>query len=162
MALVLNSYLTFKIGEEVFGVNVAKVMEIREYSSPKPLPKTLPFVSGVIEYRDEIIPLIDTGVKFGMSPVSIKTETCIVILQLVSNTLDKTYRVGILVDSVSDVVECDDSTMKNIEEDYKPNYIFSTYQSNDQLVFILNTDMVFNQKEVIGMLEMVNKHNKRS
>lgn len=162
MASLLNSYLTFKIGEEVFGVNVAKVMEIREYQPPKPLPQTMPFVSGVIEYRDEIIPLIDTGIKFGMSPITINPGTVIVILQLISDTLGKTYRVGILVDAVSDVLECDDATMKSIADDYKPHYILSTCQSEEQLVFILNADVVFSQKEIIGMLDMLNKLKKES
>lgn len=162
MASVLNSYLTLKIGEQVFGVNVAKVMEIREYQAPKPLPQPLPFVPGVIEYRDEIIPLIDTGIKFGMSPITIQSGTCIVILQLISDTLGKTYRVGILVDTVADVLECDDTNMKNINNDYKPHYIYSTCQTDNHLVFILNADVVFSQKEIIGMLDMVNKLKKQA
>lgn len=162
MASIINSYLTFKIGEEIFGVNVAKVMEIREYLRPKPLPQTLPFVSGVIEYLDEIIPLINTGIKFGMAPVTIQPETCIVILQLISDSLGKTYRVGILVDNVADVLECEDSSMKGISDDYKPQYIHSTYTTDDKLVFILNADVVFNQKEIIGMLDMTNKFKKQN
>ncbi len=153
----MNSYLTFKIGEDVFGVNVVSVMEIREYLQPKPLPQTLPFVLGVVEYRDEIIPIIDTGIKFGMSPIKVNSGTCTIILQLMSDTLAKSYRVGILVDTVADVLECDGSVLKNISEDYKPHYILSTYSSEDKMVFILNADVVFSQKEVIGMLEMVNK-----
>ncbi len=162
MASILNSYLTFLIGEEVFGVNVTKVMEITEYQTPKPLPQTLPFVSGVIQFRDEIIPLIDTGIKFGMSPVAILPGTCIIILQLISDTLGKTYRVGVLVDAVSDVLECDNIDMKSIEDDYKPNYILTTYPVEDKLIFILNADVVFSQKEIIKMIEMINKQKKES
>jgi purine-binding chemotaxis protein CheW len=162
MASITNSYLTLKIGEEVFGVNVAKVMEIREYQPPKPLPQTFPFVLGVVEYRDEIIPLIDTAIKFGMPPIIIEPGSCIVILQLISDSLGKTYRMAVLVDSVADVLECDDAQMKGINDDYKPNYIISTYSADDKLVFILNADLVFNQKEIIGMLDMINKLKKES
>jgi purine-binding chemotaxis protein CheW len=162
MASITNSYLTLKIGEEVFGVNVAKVMEIREYQPPKPLPQTFPFVLGVVEYRDEIIPLIDTAIKFGMAPITIEPSSCIVILQLISDSLGKTYRMAVLVDSVADVLECDDAQMKGINDDYKPNYIISTYSADDKLVFILNADLVFNQKEIIGMLDMINKLKKES
>jgi purine-binding chemotaxis protein CheW len=157
MASIMNSYLTLKIGEEIFGVNVAKVMEIREYQPPKPLPQTFPFVLGVIEYRDEIVPLIDTAVKFGMSPIAIAPGTCIVILQLISDSLGKTYRIGVLVDTVADVLECEEAQMKTIVDDYKPNYIYSTFSTDDKLVFILNADVVFNQKEIIGMLDTINK-----
>ena len=162
MASIANSYLTLKVGEEMFGMNVGKVMEIREYQPPKSLPQTFPFVLGVIEYRDEIIPIIDTGLKFGLAPISIQASSCIIILQLISDSLGKTYRIAILVDSVSDVLECEESQLKSINDDYKPNYISSIYSDEDKLVFILNADLVFNQKEIISMLEMINKIKKES
>jgi purine-binding chemotaxis protein CheW len=153
MASINNSYLTFKLGQEVFGVNVAKVMEIREYQQPRTLPQPLPFVSGVIEYEDEVIPLIDTGIKFGMAPVEVLAGTCIIVLQLVSSTLGKTYRVAILVDAVSDVVECEDGDLKTISDDYKPGYIDATYNNEENFIYILNADMVFSQKDIISMLD---------
>jgi purine-binding chemotaxis protein CheW len=155
MSVTINSYLTFKVGNETFGINVAKVMEIREYQQPQSLPQSLPFVSGVIAYNEEVIPLIDTGIKFGMDALTINTATCMVVLQLVNDVLGKTYRVAILVDTVSDVLESDDTSMKPIADDYRPEYIFSTYKQDDQFIYILNADRVFNQKEVIAILDSI-------
>jgi len=155
MSGTINSYLTFKVGKETFGVNVAKVMEIREYQQPKSLPQTLPFVSGVISYNEEIIPLIDTGVKFGMEPITINDATCFVVLQLVNDILGKTYRIAIMVDAVSDVLETDDALMKPISNDYRPEYILSSYSEDDKFIYILNADMVFNQKEIISILDSI-------
>ncbi|MDG5799398.1 chemotaxis protein CheW [Marinilabiliaceae bacterium ANBcel2] len=153
----MNSYLTFKIGEETFGVNVTKIMEIREYQKPNPIPEALKFVSGVIEYQNEVIPLIDTGVKFGLQPVTIETGTCIIIMQLISDTLGKSYRIGVLADSVADVLEYDDNKMKSITDEYSPKYIQSTIKHDDSLIYILNADKVFNQKEIISILNSVKK-----
>lgn len=157
MATNSNSYLTFKVGQETFGVNVVKVMEIREYVTPRVLPQSLPFVKGVVEYQDEVIPLIDTGLKFGLDEVRIDIDTVMIVLQLISDTLSKTYRVAILVDAVSDVLECDTSELKLISDDYRPGYIQSTYTQNDKFIYILNSDLVFNQKEVISMLDSLKK-----
>lgn len=157
MASDKNSYLTFRVGDETFGVNVLKVMEIREYSKPKNLPQTLPFVKGVVEYQDEIIPLVDTGVKFGMTPIKIDESTIVVVLQLINHMLSKTFRLAILVDEVSDVLECDDSEMKIISEDYSPGYIYATYSEGEKFIYILDSDVVFNEKEIIAILDSVKK-----
>ena len=152
-----NSYLTFRVGGETFGVNVVKVMEIHEYSKPKVLPQTLPFVKGVVEYQDEVIPLVDTGLKFGMEPIKIEESTIIVILQLINLTLSKTFRLAILVDEVSDVLECGYSEMKVISEDYKPAYIQSTFSTEEKFIYILDADVIFNDKEVISIMDSIKK-----
>ena len=152
----LNSYLIFKIGEENFGINVAKVMEIKEHQSPKPIPQTFPFVAGVIEYQDEIIPLIDAGVKFGMGAVKITETTCVIVLELTNDINGKVYKLGISIDSVSDVLEINDSEMKNVSvEDYKPLYISSFYTYEDELIYILDADMIFNKKEVVVLMSVI-------
>jgi len=157
MASEKNSYLTFRVGDETFGVNVVKVMEIREYSKPKALPQTLSFIKGVVAYQDEIIPLVDTGLKFGMAPIKLGESTIVVVLQLINHMLSKTFRLAILVDEVSDVLECDDSEMKIISEEYKPGYIYSTYSNGEQFIYILDFDVVFDEKEVISILDSIKK-----
>jgi len=159
MDKTLNSYLIFRIGEENFGVSVSKVMEIKEYMHPKPIPQTFPFVAGVIEYQEEIIPLIDTGVKFGMRAVALTETTCVIVLELTDDS-HKIYKLGISIDSVSDVLEISDSEMKNVSvEDYKPLYISSFYTYGDELIYILDADMIFNKKEVIVLMSVIENAN---
>ena len=156
MDKALNSYLIFRIGEENFGINVSKVMEIKEYLSPKPIPHTFPFVAGVIEYQEEIIPLIDAGVKFGMGSVKITGTTCFIVLELTNDVNGKSYKLGISIDSVSDVLEINNSEMKNVSvEDYKPQYISSFYTYQDELIYILDADMIFNKKEVVVLMSVI-------
>lgn len=152
MSAQLNSYLIFKIGEENFGINVSKVMGIREYTPPKSIPNTFKYVIGITEYQDEIIPLIDTGLKFGMSQVKITPTTCIVVLELFDESNAKNYKLGISIDSVSDVLEIDEAKMKNVTvEDYKPLYINSFYMYGDRMIYILDADVIFNKKEVVAL-----------
>jgi len=155
MSAQLNSYLIFKIGEENFGINVSKVMGIREYTPPKTIPHTYNYVVGITEYQEEIIPLIDTGLKFGMAPVKITTTTCIVVLELFDETYSKNYKLGISIDSVSDVLEIDEAKMKNVTvEDYKPQYINSFYMYGDRMIYVLDADVIFNKKEVVALNAM--------
>ncbi|MCL2074546.1 MAG: chemotaxis protein CheW [Marinilabiliaceae bacterium] len=155
MTNLLNSYLIFKIGEENFGINVAKVMEIREYVPPKAIPHSFPFVAGVTEYQDEIIPLIDAGLKFGMAPVKITATTCTVVLELSDDKNKDGYKLGISIDSVSDVLEIEESKMKNVTvEDYKPAFISSFYIHGDRMIYILDADMIFNNREVVALMHV--------
>ena len=160
MDKTLNSYLIFKIGGENFGISVSKVMEIKEYMHPKPIPHTFPFVAGVVEYQEEIIPLIDTGAKFGMGTVKLTDTTCVIILELTDDSNGKIYKLGISIDSVSDVLEISNSEMKNVSvEDYKPLYISSFYTYGDELIYILDADMIFNKKEVVVLMSVIENAN---
>jgi purine-binding chemotaxis protein CheW len=128
-------------------------MAIREYVAPKPIPHTYKFVAGITEYQDEIIPLIDTGLKFGMVPVKITSTTCIVVLELFDENLKKNYKLGISIDSVSDVLEIDETKTKNVTvEDYKPLYIQSFYMHGDKVIYMLDADVIFNKKEVVSLI----------
>jgi len=156
MSTQIKSYLIFEIGEEHFGINVSKVMGIREYVTPKKIPHTFKFVAGIIEHQDEIIPLIDTGIKFGMAPVKISPTTCIVVLELFDEISKKNYKLGISIDSVSDVLEIDESNMKNVTvDDYKPLFIQSFYMHDQKVIYILDADVIFNNKEVVTLINSV-------
>ena len=82
MDQVINSYLTFSVGNNTFGIHVEKVEEIKEYISPKAVPESLPYVKGVIDHRDEVIPVIDAAQKFNLGKIEITPQTCIVVLEI--------------------------------------------------------------------------------
>lgn len=150
-----NSYLTFKVNDNTFGIHVEKVVEIKEYSEPEKIPETLPYVSGVLEYRDEVIPLIDTAVKFNLGKITLTSQTCIVVIEVINEHKNSTSKVGIIVDTVSDVFEPDTEQLKPIENDYKPTYITSTYRLHDTLVMILDSNKIFSEKDIIALDEII-------
>ncbi|MFO8001105.1 MAG: chemotaxis protein CheW [Marinilabilia sp.] len=159
----MDSYLTFKIADEVFAVHVSKVMEIREYETPRPVPRKVEFVTGLIEFRDEVVPLIDTGRKFNLGPVEVGANTVIVVLDLTKAGENEAYRVGILVDAVSDVLEISSDHLKPIRSEYRPDYVAGSYSKDDTFVLVLDTDKVFTEDDVVKMdklLEAARKKNK--
>ena len=138
----IQSYLSFSAGGNTFGINVSKVIEIQEYSNPKPVPESIPYVLGVIDHRNKVIPVIDTSKKFNLGQTQITPQTCIVVLEIDKPDASGSFNIGIIVDQVSDVFESDPEHIKKIEDDYKPGYIESTYRVDETLVMILNTNIV--------------------
>nr|WP_319400361.1 chemotaxis protein CheW [uncultured Carboxylicivirga sp.] len=156
MSELINAYLTFSVGNNTFGVHVGKVVEILEYEDPKSVPESLPYITGVIDHRENIVPVIDTGIKFNLGAVQKTPQTCIVVLEIDKPDNSGIFSVGIIVDAVSDVFESDMEKIKTIESDFKPGYISATYKSGDNLIMILNTDQVFNDKDIIALDEIKN------
>lgn len=147
----MDSYLTFKIVDEVFAVHVSHVMEIREYETPRPVPRKMDFVKGLIEYRDEVVPLIDTGLKFNLGAIGVESSTVIIVLDLNKTGEDDSYRVGIMVDAVADVLEMSPGQLKPIRQEYKPGYVAGTFNHEDSFVLVLDTNKVFTEEDVIEM-----------
>jgi len=75
----INSYLTFKIGNEEFGANVNNVLNILELQEITKVPKAPDYMKGIINLRGKVLSVIDTRIKFEMTPTEITDDTCIVL-----------------------------------------------------------------------------------
>ncbi|MBK3516270.1 chemotaxis protein CheW [Carboxylicivirga marina] len=155
MSQEVNAYLTFSIGSNIFGIHVEKVVEIKEYVEPKAVPESMAYVKGVVDHRDKIIPIIDAAAKFNLGKVDITPQSCFVVLDVNKKDGKGIMSVGVLVDAVSDVFEADEAKIKEIENDYKPGYILSSYQNNNDLVMILNADKIFSETDIISLGEVL-------
>ncbi len=155
MSNELSTYLTFRVIDHHFGVSVDKVMEISEYKQPKPIPESPAYMLGVVEFRDQVIPLIDTAQKFNLPPIDINPLTCVVVLELENIDLAKKFKVAILVDAVSDVFEADDEEIKTLSDDFSPEYIKASHKTENGLVMILDADKVFSVKDVITLDKLI-------
>ena len=100
---LLDSYLSFKLGDELFAANVAKVLNILEMVKITKVPKAPEYMKGVINLRGNVLPVIDTRTKFGMTPTEFTKNTCILVLDIIVDGED--IQVGALVDSVQEVLE---------------------------------------------------------
>lgn len=96
---VAREYLTFKLGEEEYGIDILKVQEIRGYEAPTRIAHAPPFLKGVVNLRGTIVPIIDMRLKFNCAQAEYNGFTVVIILNL------RTRIVGVVVDSVSDVLE---------------------------------------------------------
>lgn len=94
-----REYLTFRLDQEEYGIDILKVQEIRGYESPTRVANAPEFIKGVVNLRGTIVPIVDMRLKFNCSKAEYNTFTVVIILNLRSRI------VGIVVDSVSDVME---------------------------------------------------------
>lgn len=93
-----NEFLTFRLGEEEYGIEILKVQEIRGYEAVTAIANAPAFVKGVINLRGIIVPIVDMRIKFGLKKVEYNQFTVVIILNVAQRV------VGVVVDSVSDVV----------------------------------------------------------
>ena len=91
--------LSFKLGAEEYGIDILKVQEIRGYEQPTRIANSPSFMKGVVNLRGVIVPIVDMRMRFALDDVKYDAFTVVIILNVVGRTI------GIVVDSVSDVLE---------------------------------------------------------
>ncbi len=101
-----REYLTFRLDHEEFGIDILKVQEIRGYEPPTRIANVPNFIKGVVNLRGTIVPIVDMRLKFQCSKADYNSFTVVIILNLKSRV------VGIVVDSVSDVMEIPPESVK--------------------------------------------------
>jgi Chemotaxis signal transduction protein len=148
-ATKIISYLTFKLGQETFGANVSRILNILEMTKITKVPKSPPYMKGVINLRGAVLPLIDTRIKFDLGETEYTTNTCILVLDI--DISGESVHVGALVDSVLEVIEIDDNQIQpppSIGSKYKSEFIEGVAKINDEFIMLLNMDMIFSTQEV--------------
>jgi purine-binding chemotaxis protein CheW len=93
-----NEFLTFRLGEEEYGIDILKVQEIRSYETVTTIANAPEFIKGVVNLRGVIVPIVDMRIKFRLGDVAYDQFTVVIILNVAGRV------VGMVVDSVSDVI----------------------------------------------------------
>jgi purine-binding chemotaxis protein CheW len=101
-----NEFLTFRLGEEEYGLDILKVQEIRGYDAVTRIANTPAFLKGVINLRGTIVPIVDLRIKFGLGEPVYDEFTVVIILNVAERV------VGVVVDSVSDVLTLTDAQIR--------------------------------------------------
>ncbi len=148
-----GKYLTFSLAGEEYGIGILKVKEIIGMMTITTVPQTPSFVKGVINLRGKVIPVVDLRLRFGIEEIGYNDRTCIVVVEISSNS--GTIMIGIVVDSVSEVlnVKGDD-----IEETptfgtrLETDYILGMAKMEGGVKILLDIDQVLSREEVT-MLE---------
>ncbi len=144
-----RQYLTFKLNEETFGVDVAQVREILDYVKITKVPQTPDFMCGVINLRGSVVPVVDMNLKFGMQRIERTVNTCIVVVEV--NIDDSTIIIGALVDSVQEVFEIEPQNIEpapRIGTKLKTDFIKGMGKQDDRFIIILDIDKVFSSEEL--------------
>ena len=145
-------YLTFKLSDEVFALDVAKVREILEITNITKVPQTPDFMRGVINLRGSVVPVIDMRLKFGMSATEQTVNTCIIVVEI--NMEGDTVVLGALADSVQEVVEMEPESIESaphIGTKLNTDFIKGMGKVDERFVMILDIDRVFSSDELADL-----------
>lgn len=110
-ARLAGKYLTFRLGDEEYGLEILKVQEIIQLQSITRIPRSPSCVRGVINLRGKVIPVVDLRAKFGLGAAEDTERTCIIVVQIHSG--ESLLVIGILIDEVREVL---DIRAESIEE----------------------------------------------
>lgn len=153
-ATKINSYLSFNLGEEQFAAHVGKVLNILEMTKITEVPKAPEYMKGVINLRGTVLPVVDTRIKFGMTPTEYTTNTCIVVMEV--DMEGDVVQVGALVDSVQAVLEIEESQIQpppSIGSKYKSEFIYGMAKVDDRFIMLLDMEKVFSSDDIMQVKE---------
>jgi purine-binding chemotaxis protein CheW len=144
-----RQYLTFKLGEEVFATDVAKVREVLDFTAITKIPRTPDFMSGVINLRGNVVPVVDLRLCFEMSKTEKTVNTCIVVVEMLLDG-DLTM-IGALADSVEEVIDLAPDEIEpapKIGTQIRTDFIKGMGKRDSQFIMILDMDRVFSAEEL--------------
>lgn len=147
-----GKYLTFSLEDEEYGIGILKVKEIIGMMPITSVPRTPDFVKGVINLRGKVIPVIDLRSKFDMKSIPYNERTCIIVVEIDAD--DTTVLVGIVVDSVSEVLNIKE---EDIEETptfgtkLDTQYILGMAKMEGGVKILLNIDRVLSTEEITAI-----------
>jgi purine-binding chemotaxis protein CheW len=153
-----TQYLTYKLEDEIFAVDVAKVREILDFTPATKVPGTPEFMRGVINVRGNVVPVVDMRLKFGLTKTEKTVDTCIVVMEIVVD--EDTTVLGALVDSVQEVFEIEASHIEpppRMGTRWRTEFIKGIGKRNEELIIILDIDRVFSSSELGAIQESVER-----
>ena len=149
-----NQYLTFRLADEVYALEIAKVREVLELTTVTKVPRTPEFMRGVINLRGGVVPVVDMRLKFGMSRTEKSVNTCIIIVEIEVDG-EKTV-LGALADSVQEVIELEDGQIEpppRIGTRLKTEFIKGMCKREEEFIILLEIDRVFSSEELAMVQE---------
>ena len=145
----INQFLTFTLGREIFALDIGTVREVLELTTITRIPRTPPFMRGVINLRGHAVPVVDMRLKLGMSKGEDTVDTCIIIVEI--DFEGEQTVMGALVDSVREVFEM---TPEAIEAAPKmgaavnAEYIRGMGRQDNNFIIILDIGKIFSAEEL--------------
>ncbi len=143
-----SEYLSLRLGSEEYAIGILQVQEIRSFEEPTRMVNAPPFVKGVINLRGVIVPIVDLRLKLNLQSADY-TEFTVVIILKVHGTV-----IGVVVDSVSDVVSIKTDAIKpapQFESVVESRFITGLVHLGDRTLIVMNIEALLNHAE-LGMI----------
>ncbi len=146
-----EKYMTFKSGDEYFGLKIEYVSEIIQYQAITAIPDTEDYMKGLINLRGKVIPVIDVCLRFKQEPFEYNDRTCIIVIDVKSTV------VGLIVEKIAEVIEIQEEdilpppTMKRGEKSQQNKYVYGIGKVGDSVKLLLDPDKLLNDEELAAM-----------
>ena len=137
--------LTFRLGDEEYGINILNVQEIRRYEAVTRIANAPEFIKGVINMRGTIVPILDLRIKFNFTDVAYDDFTVVIILNVDERV------VGIVVDAVSDVIALAAEAVRPAPEfgaQLDTDYLDGLATVEDRMVIIVDIESLVSTPEM--------------
>jgi len=150
-----NQYLTFKLADEVYAINVTSIKEVLSVPKITKVPRMPVFMSGVINLRGNVVPILDLKLKFGLGKTLNTLDTSIIVTEIKDIFKDdetECFTVGIFSDVVQKVVNIDSSMIEpppKIGSAIDTEFIVGMGRLNDVFVIILNINKIISEGELL-------------
>ena len=140
-----GKFLTFVLGEEVYGIEILKAREIIGLMDITTVPQTPDYMKGVINLRGKVIPVIDLRMKFSMQEEEHTKETCVIVVE-VSGT-----SIGLIVDSVSEVSDINGTEIEDAPsfgQGIDTSFIMGLGKVKEKIIILLDINAVLSTEEL--------------
>jgi len=140
-----HEFLTFTLGSEEYGIDILKVQEIRGYEQVTKIANTPEFIKGVVNLRGTIVPIVDLRIKFNLGSVEYNQFTVVIILNV------KGRVVGIVVDSVSDVIALSNEQIRAAPElsgELESDYITGLGTLAERMLILVDIEKLMTSRDM--------------
>jgi purine-binding chemotaxis protein CheW len=148
-------YMTFKLGDELFAINVSQVREVLEVPQITKVPTAPQYMKGVVNVRGQSIPVVDLRMRFGLPKGTETVQTRIIVMEL---QLDGEVAIlGGMADSVHEVIELEPGNINpppKIAMRWRTEFIQGLGKRGDDFIIILDFNSVFSSDELTLVREL--------
>jgi purine-binding chemotaxis protein CheW len=144
-------WVTFRLDGETYGINVMQVQEVLRYTEIAAVPGAPSYVLGIINLRGNVVTVLDTRDRFGLSPAEMTEQTRIVIIEAGKHVI------GILVDAVAEVVylrQSEIETAPNVGNEESAKFIQGVCHKNNQLLILVELAKLLTDEEWAEMSDL--------
>lgn len=137
------------ICDELYAVNVTKVLEVLEKQNITRVPNAPDYIKGIINFRGEVVPVFESRKKFNLPSRPDDASYVIVVLDLSQDS--EIFRIGAVVDRVKDVISIDDQSIRPVppmSKEFNTEFLEGIYKQNDTFIMLLNVEKVFTNDEL--------------
>ena len=142
-----GKYMTFKSGNEYFGLKIQHVNEIIQIQTITEVPETENYIKGLINLRGKVIPVIDVRLRFRQEPLEYNDRTCIIVINV------KSTMVGLIVEKIAEVVEIKEENILpppsiGRTDRIERKYVYGIGKVGDSVKLLLDPDRLLNDDEL--------------